>query len=544
VRALNEETTSPTASKPDLDFQNRLLSFIQNAQSLYIQGMPVGDVFDSLLNGLLELTESEYGFIAEVLFADGQRPCLKCHAITNAAGSEETRTSYDANAAQGPEFYDLDTLPGRVLVTGKAVISNDPQHDTRASEIVDGHPPFSNFLGIPFYYSDKLFGMVAIANRPQGYDQTLIDALEPMLDICAHVIESTRINALRCSAEQRLAAKSDELQTILDTVADTILVVNDELRVESINRSGVELFGYDKQALVGLSLFDLLSSESSSTGNSFIALTRGGRAVPIEMLIKDAQLGDRGISVVSIRDITDRKRAERAKDEFVSTVSHELRTPMTAIIGSLGLLDSGVIDPHSTGGRELVSTALRNSDRLLLLINDILDIQKIESGKLELHIGVCDVKSLTESVVQAVDSYMKKFNVSARVAYSVGENRKITADENRAHQVLLNLLSNAAKFSPDGATILLTIGEDDEFVRFEVADKGVGIPAEFQDRIFSKFSQASNAHDKHISGTGLGLSISKTLVEKMGGEIGFESREGLGSRFYFTLPKRAPMLEP
>lgn len=236
-----------------------------------------------------------------------------------------------------------------------------------------------------------------------------------------------------------------------------------------------------------------------------------------------------------VRDVTESKKVERMKSEFVSTVSHELRTPLTSIRGALGLVTSGVTGDLAAKTKELLDIALANSERLSCLINDILDIEKIESGKMKFDVAVHDMAVLVQQAIVANQGYAQ----SRGARLEMGRNDQAvhaTVDAGRFAQVMANLISNAVKFSPPGGTVRVTVEKRNEQVRVSVHDQGEGIPESFRDRIFQKFSQADSSDTRAKGGTGLGLAITKSIVEGMGGVIGYDSQPGAGTVFNVEFP--------
>ena len=223
------------------------------------------------------------------------------------------------------------------------------------------------------------------------------------------------------------------------------------------------------------------------------------------------------------------------KSGFVSSVSHELRTPLTSIMGSLGLLKSNVEDPSSEVSKSMLDIAYNNAKRLLLLINDILDIEKIESGKMEFNYTDVNINSLIKDCITQNSGLAEKYQVN----FSFIEDNKIPLtliDKERVFQVLINLMSNAAKFEPNAGTIEIETKLKNDKAYVSITDHGSGIPPEFHNRIFQAFSQADVSNTKGVAGTGLGLSISKTIIEHHDCEINFHSVPNESTCFYFTLP--------
>lgn len=240
-------------------------------------------------------------------------------------------------------------------------------------------------------------------------------------------------------------------------------------------------------------------------------------------------------TVSTLEDISERKKIDILKSEFISTVSHDLRTPLTSIKSSLDLIHEGVAGPVSDKARHLIRIAFRNCERLARLVNDILDTQKIEAGKIDFHFQPLEMLPLLEQAVEFnqffADNYGVKFVISRRVAEAM-----VQVDSDRLMQVLNNLLSNAAKFSPPHCNVLVAMECHNNSLRTAVRDFGPGIPEEFRDRMFQKFSQVEPQDRLERAGSGLGLWISRMIIEQHGGRIGFTSSPREGTTFYFDLP--------
>jgi signal transduction histidine kinase/DNA-binding response OmpR family regulator len=227
--------------------------------------------------------------------------------------------------------------------------------------------------------------------------------------------------------------------------------------------------------------------------------------------------------------------ANRVKSEFLSTVSHELRTPLTAIGGSLGLLAGGVFGEMPAQAGQMLQIANKNCQRLSYLINDLLDMEKLVAGKLDFDMQAYELMALVRQALIDNESYASQFQVSYEVSQAA-DNAWVLVDAQRFQQVMANLLSNGAKFSPAGSTVRISVWQSQRGVVVEVRDQGSGISPDFHDRIFQRFSQGDASDTRQKGGTGLGLAITRELVERMGGHIGFESMPGRGTCFYFELP--------
>ncbi|RYH00934.1 PAS domain S-box protein [Salipiger sp. IMCC34102] len=243
------------------------------------------------------------------------------------------------------------------------------------------------------------------------------------------------------------------------------------------------------------------------------------------------------IFVMQISDITQEIEAQRLKSQFVATVSHELRTPLTSIKGALGLIHKAADAPGAKFPTRLLDIAQANVDRLIYLVNDILDFEKSSSGRLEFRPSEQNAASLVQQAIEDNTPYADRFGVTL-AADDTTQGAKVLADPDRLAQVLSNLMSNASKNAPEGSEVTVRIERKGARLRFGVIDRGPGVPKEFRDRIFQPFSQADSSDTRAKGGTGLGLNISRQIVEAMGGEMGFESEPGL-TEFWFTCPEAA-----
>lgn len=237
--------------------------------------------------------------------------------------------------------------------------------------------------------------------------------------------------------------------------------------------------------------------------------------------------------VGTIEDITERRAVELMKDEFVSVVSHELRTPLTSIHGALGLLAGGLLGPLPEKSQRLLDIAVNNTNRLVRLVNDILDVERMKSGKITMQKQVCDAAALMTQAADEMRVVAEKTGIPLVIS---PQSAQVWADPDRIVQTLTNLLSNAIKFSLPGATVRLSTESQGEQILFQVEDQGRGIPADKLESIFGRFQQVDSSDSRKKGGTGLGLTICRNIVQQHGGHIWVESTLGKGSTFFFTLP--------
>lgn len=312
--------------------------------------------------------------------------------------------------------------------------------------------------------------------------------------------------------------------------------------IRSINRSTARMFDCTSAELTGQSITNLISDlalmdNRIQIGTQLHTGTRkDGSRFDLGIHISDMQRSSGNEHIAILRNVTQQREVERMKNEFISIVSHELRTPLTSISGALGLLKSGQITTATGQGQQLIDIAHRNCDRLVRLVSDLLDLEKAQSFKLALNRITQPLRPLIQQAVDANRAFAANFGATLEC---VDISPEITAhvDADRLIQIMTNLLSNAAKFSPQGGKVTVSLHNDIDTVRIDIRDQGPGIPKEFKNRVFEKFSQADGTASRAKGGTGLGLSITKTLVELHGGSIGVESNPAGDICFYFELPK-------
>lgn len=350
----------------------------------------------------------------------------------------------------------------------------------------------------------------------------------------------------RADERFRLAIDAAPTGMLLMSITGAIVMVNAEIE---------HLFGYKRAELIGKEIemlvperfrlrhpefrrgfFDAPRARAMGGGTDLYGLRKDGSEMPVEIGLNPLRTSEGEFVLSSIVDLSQRREVDRLRADFVSTVSHELRTPLTSISGSLGLLQSGALGALPEKAVAMVDIACKNSKRLVRIINDILDIGKLEAGQLTLQAASVPLLGLLQQAIEANASFADKCDVRLRFEGTSSDDR-VSVDPDRLVQVLTNLLSNAAKFSPAGAEVLVRMMPQSTVIRVEVQDSGPGIALEFQSRIFEKFAQAESSAIRRFEGTGLGLSISRGLIEAMGGTIGFTTSIGEGTTFYLELPR-------
>lgn len=420
--------------------QKSLLEVLRQATSQFVESARPDEVAGYLLDSLIELTQSEYGFMGEVLYDEAGQPYLRTYAVTNIAWSEETRRLCEAQGGKGMEFRNLKTLFGAVMVTGQPVIANDPATDPRSGGLPKGHPAMNAFLGAPIFHGDQMVGMYGIANRQGGYDEMLLEFLQPFNTTCGVLIQAKRTMEEKAGFQNELVSAKEEAE-----------------------------------------------------------------------------------------------RANRAKSDFLSSMSHELRTPMNAVLGFGQLLESDTDEPLTESQAENVGQILHAGWHLLELINEVLDLAKVESGKIDLSIENVDPLEVLRECVDLIGSVAAGSGIQVSLDISSDKLHMVRADRTRLKQALLNLISNAIKYNRENGLVTISARyTSDAKLRLCVTDTGVGLSEQQLQRLFQPFNRLG-AERSGIEGTGIGLVITRQLVQLMGGSIGVESEPGQGSTFWIEL---------
>lgn len=572
---------------------NDLLHTIQNVQTQFIFKMSQQEVFQNLLHDLLTLTNSEFGFIGEILHTDDGKMFLRDRAITDISWDEESRKTYEKFAKdKGLDFHNIKGLWGSVILTGEPVISNDPANDPRRSRLPEGHPRIDSFLGLPFHYEGEVIGMAGLANRPGGYDKEFVDFLQPYVTTCAHIIEAFRNERRRRSAEQQLAeAHADLERKVLDRTAELELA-NEMLIVEIEERKRAQEAAtaerkrlYDVFETLPAYLVLLTPDYHVDFANRFFRERFGeshgrrcfeylfNRTEPCEICdtytvlktmaphfwewtgpdernydVYDFPFIDADGSTLILEmgiDVTERKQAEAAlnltladlsrsnKDlqQFAYVASHDLQEPLRNVASCLRLLEKKYKNKLDAEADQYIYYAVESAVRMKALIQDLLAYSRIGTHGKPLQPTDCE-KVLDETLKNL------RFAISdAKAVITHDPLPTIFADEAQMSQVFQNIIGNAIKFhSDDPPRIHVSSFKNEKEWIFSVKDNGIGFEARHLDRIFVIFQRLNKRTE--YDGTGMGLAIVKKVVERHRGRVWAQSEPGVGTTFYFSIPEK------
>jgi PAS domain S-box-containing protein len=438
-------------------------------------------------------------------------------------------------------------------VCGHAILERElfEVHDLAADERFAGNPILSGQPRLRFYGGTQLesrrgnaIGMLCVLDsQPHQLTDAQRQSLKQLADVLMAMIEAGRQNRLR-----------SWLGALMDRISDNILIIEPgSYRYLYANASALESLGYSLAQLRALTALDVSTQHRREEFDAFVLALRSGTPQIVFEDVRHRAKGDdypaevrwqllttdgQPVVISLVQDISQRKQMDRMKDEFISVVNHELRTPLTSIHGAVKLLQQGAGGELPPKAGRLVTLAAENTERLRRIVDDILDLERIASGRMQFRFETLDARVLLDGVAAAYEAAAR--GAAIALAIEAPSGLALRADAQRLHQVLANLVSNAIKFAPrDSRITLAAAAAPPGQVRLEVIDHGPGIPEHFRDRIFQRFAQADMNTRRTKGGSGLGLSIAKQMTEHMGGSIGYESTPGR-TCFHVTLPEGTP----
>jgi PAS domain S-box-containing protein len=470
---------------------------------------------------------------------------------------------------------DLAFCAHAILQPGDLLVVEDATRDPRFSDnpLVLGEPRIRFYAGAPLVSEEGYaFGTLCVIDTaPRRFDSSQATALKLLAGQVIQLLELREANQALQTSQLQLQERSEQLNTILSNFPGAVYRCLNDARWTMLYLSDKveQLTGYPSARFMGdgaLSISDITHPEDVPMVYQQVQeALRQQQAFQIIYRLRDGDgnwcwIEELGCGVFDksgalkyidgfIWDISERKRAEQIKNDFVSAVSHELRTPLTSISGALGLIVGGMLGAPPEKMQSMLVIAHKNALRLTQLINDLLDMEKLIAGKMGFDLERQPLVPIIEQSLETNKAYADSFNVSLHLSVCANEQDvplMVSLDAHRLQQVMANFISNAVKYSPPQGRVEIQLIQLQGEVKIAVVDHGPGISEEFRERLFQKFTQADSSASRQRGGTGLGLAISKTFVERMHGRIGFDSIPGQGATFYaiFPLANRATDLVP
>gem|GEM_PF-4489200 len=559
-----------------------LVNAVQRVQSRFIIDKSIKASATAMLAAALEVTGCTYGFIGEVLRDENGDTYLQMHALTDISWIEEAGDDERMHHASRLQFRNHDSLFGYTLRTGLPLITNTPQSYRTRSGVPGGHPPMDSFAGIPVQSNGKLVGMIGLANRPGGFDESIIPKLEPLSMTFSVMVEAQRADRERANSERAIIAASQRsaedrvrLRNVTNGIPGAVcqwlsregdflrlLFISDGVRAltglepEAAQQSPRVLlralaprqrrvlrqtFAHHARCATPWTLeFSLITTmDSEATWIRLAAQPRmlqGGLVEWNAVLVDISETKGMESQLIAAKEQAD--AASRAKGSFLAAMSHEIRTPIHAMLGYLELLQRSPLQNTQQQQLSIVSEATKS---LLSLLDDILDFSRIEAGKMQICFESTDPEALLSRnhgvwAVAAARSGLR-LNIESNLPRDV----RVMIDPVRTQQILINLMSNALKFTREGSVTVAAqwqpgIAPLQDELRFTITDTGIGIPLAIQQRIFEPFEQEDAETTRRYGGSGLGLAICRRLAQLLGGRLDLESEPGYGTCVRLVIP--------
>jgi PAS domain S-box-containing protein len=474
---------------------------------------------------------------------------LRC-AVTAGADPPDEATALYSAAARRLSLGPGECLPSRAWALDRPLFCSDLasepgfQRGELAARLQLGTGIFA-----PVHSAGGVVGVLEfVCHEKMERDEALLRLVGGVADQLGQFLD-------RRQAQDALRQSEARSRAILESAQDAVVTIDHEGLVREFNPAAEQLFGASREQVLGRRMSDMIvppelraeherefarhlrAGESRMLGRRIEqpALRADGSVFPAELSVIRIEASGQPSFTYFVRDLSERHAIDRMKREFVSMVSHELRTPLTSLRGSLGLLALRAAGGLSKEAETLVTIAERSTLRLVTLIDDILDLERLNSGRVELHPKPVPLGPIVARAVEAVGPLAQQKQVQLELPVDQ-PGPTVLADGPRIEQVLINLIGNAVKFSPAGGHVWLLAEPQAESAEISVQDEGPGVPPEWHERVFEPFQQVEGSDSRAKGGSGLGLAICKAIVERHGGRIGVESRPASGSRFWFTLP--------
>lgn len=396
-------------------------------------------------------------------------------------------------------------------------------------------------LSAAYFLQDIVFRLYGISKNAE-----LISVGEEMKPAMQGSDEIAKLDRVLHSMARNLKDATRRETALVSNAADVILCIDKSLMISSINKAAETQWNYEESDLLHKRIMSLIPSDAQDEVHKFFSTTRNTRnseSSDIPIICKDGRVKmfswnvlwspEEDLLFCVAHDVSELRRIETAKRDFVNMVSHDIRTPLSGMAIFLEMIPMGVYGPMNESGTTRANALGSALNRIVAMVNDLLDIEKMQSGQFQIFKNEVDSNALVKATLEMVQGYAEQQQIKLESRCTGGS---VTCDEARIIQVLQNLLSNAIKFSEPGKTVTLNVVQQSDMTRFEVIDEGKGIAKDDIPVLFDRFTQAKNDGSKRQSGFGLGLAICKDIVERHGGQIGIISEVGVGSTFWLTIP--------
>lgn len=563
------DVTQRKHAQQQLSFNLRVSQAMSRALTDYISDeASARRNFEQMLQDILQITESKYGLIGEVHIRENSDPYLLVLAITDISWSDKSKKLYEAYTDRGMKFENLNTVFGRIMLSGEPLISNDMKHFPRSSDFPEGHPPLNTFMGLPLKRGGKLLGVVAVANSSSGYDEECLNKTEPFLQTCASVIGAHQDAKIRESYQIELQRTKDYLQAMYQASPDMIFLFADDGTLLDVNDSVIKSYGYTREELFSLSPEALTDEQhnaddfavlikAAQAGDvvdfEWVARRKSGEVFPVEVRLRRLSYGEDANNVLAaVTDISRRKAAEnelrrhrdhlqdlvaertrelemsnKELESYSYSIAHDLRAPLRSITSFGQILREDAEARLLPNELDSLNRIINAGKSMAELIDDILELSRI--SRTEISITSVNISRIAQSIFTKLHTQ----NPQMDVRFNVQEDMVTQGDPRLVAVALDNLISNAWKYSSKKSDSLISLGSKESQDRkvFYVQDNGVGFDMRYADKLYKPFHRLHR--NDEFEGTGVGLATVQRIVHRHGGSLWAESQPGKGATFYF-----------
>ncbi|MEN0039461.1 MAG: PAS domain S-box protein [Cellvibrio sp.] len=528
----------------ELNHKQQLEKIINNAQSIFIGEGDIKSALGTLLNETLPLCQSEFGFIGQVVNAKDQKPFMR--ALVFGSLKKDDRALENFRATHLPpngEYRNQDSLFGMIMRSDKPVISSHIARDMRAATLPPGHPPISSFIGIPIFSGKEQIAILGLANSPEGYSNQTADVLEPIIKSIAQFVQTMNHEQQHAQDKAALEASTLHTQTILNDIADGIITIGKDGIIQSFNHAAETIFGYRAKQIIGKNVSELMPEPYKTQhdgyikthlktgkknilgiGREVLGLRRNGSEFPMDLMVSRVFQNGEPIFIGIVRDITDKKRADDLRNQFISAASKEILAPLNVITEAVSLLRTGEQGELPESVIHIVEIAQHNSIKLQKLMDDLIEVQNFSKGDTQLVMQTQVVLHLVEDIIRRNKAFSDIYQCSLSVK-TTQKDLAIHVDGARFVQAITQLIQYSLKLCDARSDIQIRISEERSRVKVAIQVAGKNITDSIYKNLRFYFGKSDEKIDhSQFSEGDLGLAIAKEIIEKMHGKITFENR--------------------
>lgn len=528
----------------ELEHKQKLEKIINNAQSIFIGEGDIKSALSTLLHESLPLCNSELGFIGQVINEKDQRPYMRALVFSSLKKDDRALENFrTTHLPPNGEYRNADSLFGMIMRSDKPVISSHIARDMRAATLPPGHPAMSSFIGIPIFSGKEQIAILGLANSPEGYTNQTADDLEPILKSIAQFVQTMNHEQQHAQDKAALEASTLHTQTILNDIADGIITITKTGIIQSFNHAAETIFGYRAKQIIGKNISELMPEPYKTQhdgyikthlktgkknilgiGREVLGLRRNGSEFPMDLMVSRVFQNGEPIFIGIVRDITEKKRIDDLRSQFITAASKEILGPLNVIAEAIGLLRTEEQGKLPESVIHIVEIAQHNSIKLQKLMDDLIEMQNLSKGDAPFKLETRAILPLIEEALRRNKTFSEIYQCQVAIK-AVQPDLTIHVDSTRFHQAIAQLLQYALKLCEAKSEVHVRINEERSRVRIIISLNGKNITDSTRENLTLYFGQHGDTvnHSQFAEGD-LGLAMAKEIIEKMHGKINFESK--------------------